>query len=242
MCHGYLVFGCFGQRYAHGVAYAVGQQRTYSHGTLYAPLDAVARFGNAEMHGIIHPLRLHRLDQQPIGMYHDAGVARFHRHNRLVEMLLGADAQKLHRRSHHALRRIAPLVHDMACQRAVIYAYAQCHSALSALGNQLLQTAVVGTVIAGVDAHLIDIIGGNHGNLGYEMDVCHYGCRITVPAQTRYDFGEVLALFATLRRQPHYRRTRIGYALDLGNARCGIGGRGVGHRLYGNRTIASDFD
>ena len=74
LCHGDFVLGSLGQRNADRVADAVGHQRSDTHGALHAPLDAVSGLGNAQMNRIVHPLGIHRLDQQPVGGDHDARV------------------------------------------------------------------------------------------------------------------------------------------------------------------------
>jgi len=103
--HGDFVLGGLGQRDANRVADAVGQQCTDAHGALDAPLEAVARLRHTQMNRIVHPLGIHRLDQQPVGVDHHARVARLHRDDHLVEIALAADAQELHRRDDHPLRR-----------------------------------------------------------------------------------------------------------------------------------------
>ena len=108
--HRYLIFGSLGQRYTYRVTNAVREQSTYAHSTLYSAFDAIARLGYAQVYRVGHVLLLHSLNQQPVGMYHDTGVARFHRNNNLVEIFFAAYSQKLHRRYDHSLGSVAPFV------------------------------------------------------------------------------------------------------------------------------------
>ena len=75
-------------------------------------------------------------------MYHHACIARFHRNNHLVELLLAAYSQELHCRDHHTLWRVTPLVEDALCQRAVVYTYAERNTSFAALCDESLQLTV----------------------------------------------------------------------------------------------------
>ena len=123
------------------------------------------------MNRIVHIFGVHRFDQETIGGDHDPRIARLHRHDDLIEPLRLADPQKLHRRDDHALRRIAPAVENALRERPVIDTDAQCDAPLAALGDQRLQLAVIRTVIARIDAHLVDIFRGDGGDLRHEVDV-----------------------------------------------------------------------
>ena len=151
---------------------------------------------------------------------------------RCIEPLAAAYAQELHGRDHHTLRRVAPLVEDAACERPVVDTYAQSHAPLAALGDESLQLTVRGTVVSGVDAHLVHIPCGYGRNLGHEVYVGHYGRRIAVLTQTAHDIFEILTLAASLRREAYDTRSGIGYALALRHTRLSVGRRGIGHRLH----------
>ena len=240
--HGNLVFGRLGQRDADGVADTVGQQRADAHGALDAPLEAVARLGHPEMYRVVHPLGIHRLDQQPVGVDHHARIARLHRDNHLVEVAFAADAQELHRRDDHPLRRIAPLVEDAAGERAVVDADAQRYAALAALLDERLELAVLRAVVARVDAHLVDVAGRNGGHLGHEVDVGHQRRVVALGTQLCGDGAQVLAFAAALGRQADNLAPGTVDALNLGHARRRVVGVGIGHRLHGNGIVAADGD
>ena len=160
----------------------------------------------------------------------------------LIEPLRLADPQKLHRRDDHALRRIAPAVENALRERPVIDTDAQCDTPLAALGDQRLQLAVIRTVIARIDAHLVNILRGDGGDLRHEVDVGDDRRVETVFTHSPYNVCEVLALAAALRRETHDPASGTVDPLDLGRAGFGIVGVGIGHRLYGDRMPAADHD
>ncbi len=183
--HRHLALGVLRQRHAHRIAYAVGQQRAYSHCALYATLDAVARLRHTQMQRVCHALALHSLDQKPVRMHHDAGVARLHRDHHAVEVQLAALPEKLHCRFDHALGRIAVAVDHAPRERAVVDAYAQRRAAAPAYLHQTLQLSRVVAEITRVDTHLVDRLGRYHRHVGREVYVGHYGRRIAVGAHRR---------------------------------------------------------
>ena len=240
--HGNFVLRGLGQRYADRVADAVAEQRPDTYGALDTPLDAAAGLGDAQVDRIVHILGIHRRDQQPVSGDHDARVARLHRHDDLVESVRLADTQELHGRDDHALRRISPLVEDTFGERPVVDADAQGDAPLAAAGDQLLQLPAIRAVIARVDAHLVDILRGNGGHLGQEVDVGHDGRIEALVAQAADDAGKVLALAPPLCRKAHDLSPGAVDPFDLRHAGFGIVGVGVGHRLHGDRVPAADHD
>ena len=237
---GNFVLGRFGQRDADRVADAVREQRADSDGALDASLQSVARLGDAQMDRVGHPLAIHRVGQQPVGGYHHARVARLHRDDDLIEPFAAADVQKLHRRGHHPLGRVAPLVEDALRERAVVDADAQRDASLAAAGDERFQIAAVEAVVARIDAHLVDVLRRHGRRFGQEMDVGHDSRRVTVGAQLRYDVAQVFGFADSLRREAHDGCAGAGDALDLGDARRGVARVGVGHRLHGHRLRAAD--
>ena len=113
---------------------------------------------------------------------------------------------------------------------------------LAAAGDQLLQLPAIRAVIARVDAHLVDILRGNGGHLGQEVDVGHDGRIEALVAQTADDAGKVLALAPPLCRKAHDLSPGAVDPFDLRHAGFGIVGVGVGHRLHGDRVPAADHD
>ena len=156
-CHRYFVLGGLGERDTNRIANTVREQRADTHSTLDSALKTVARLGHSEVDGIGHTLLLHSLNQQAVGVYHNARIARLHRHHHLIKILATANLQKLHCRANHTLRRIAPLIKDALCKRTVIDTDAQGYAALAALCDECLQLAVRGAVVTRIDAHLIHI-------------------------------------------------------------------------------------
>ena len=238
--YGDLVLRGLGQRDADRVADAVGQQRADAHGALDASFESVSGLGHSEVDRIVHPLGLHGLDQKSVGGDHHARVARLHRHDHLVERLGAAYAQELHRRDHHALWRISPLVEDPFGERPVVYADAECNAALTALVDKRFQFAVVGAVVARVDADFFHIPGRNRGHFGHEMDVGNGGRAVSLLAEPCDDPLQVLGFAPSLSREAYDLAACAVDALDLCNAGFGVVGVGVGHRLHGDRVIAAD--
>ena len=238
--HGNFVLRGLGERHADRVADAVGQQGADAYGALDAPLQSVSGLRDAQMDRVAHSLGLHRFDQQPVGGHHDARVARLHRDRHLVELLRAADAQELHRRDDHALRRVAPPVEHPFRERAVVHADAQRHAPGAARVDERLELAAVVAVVARVDAHLVHVLRGDGGHLGREMDVGHHGRRASVGPQLPDDFAEVLAFAAALRREAHDVSAGAVDTFDLGHARGRVVGVGVGHRLHGDGVSAAD--
>ena len=66
--------------------------------------------------------------------------------------------------------------------------------------------------------------------------------RITLLAQASHDVFEIFTLLATLSRQANDRSASIGNTFYLLDTACGIGRRGIGHRLYLNRVRRAYFD
>ena len=237
---GYLVFGRFGQRDANRVADAVGQQRADADGTLDAAFQTVAGFGYSQMDRIGHRFTVHRFAEEPVGGDHDAGVARLHRDDDLIERFLAADAQKLHCGGDHSFGRVAPPVEDTFGERSVIHADAQRDAALAAAGDERLQFAVIGAVVARIDADLIDVLRGDGRRFGQEVDVGDDGRRESVGTQPRYDISEIFGLPCALGREPHDGCSGTGDTLDLGDAGGRVERVGVGHRLDGDGSVAAD--
>ena len=238
--HGDFIFGGLGQRDADRVADAVGHQRPDAHGALHAPLDAVPGLGDAQMDRIVHIFGIHRLDQQTVGGDHNARVRRLHRDHHLIEIALPAHPQKLHGRDHHALGRVTPLVEDALRQRPVVDADAQGDAPLAALRDQRLKIAAVEAVISRIDTHLVHIPGGDGRDLGHEVDVGHNGCPETVGTQLPDDVFQIFTFAPSLRRKAHDLSPGAVDPLDLGHARGGVVGVGIGHRLAGDGMPAAD--
>ena len=187
-----------------------------------------------------HVLALHSLDQKTVGVNHNASVARLHRYNHLVELLLDANAQELHCRLDHSRRGVAQLIDDMLGQRAVVYAYAECNATLAALLDKSLQLATACAVVTRVYAHLVDRLSSDRCNLGYKVNVGNDSGRVALLAHLRYDVAQRLALALALRCKAHDGCSGIGYALDLCYACFHVGSRRVGHRLHRNRVVATN--
>ena len=239
--HRNLVFGSFGQRNTDRVADAVGQQSPDAHGALHAPFQPVAGLGDPQMDRIAHPLGLHRFDQQAVGRHHHARVARLHRNDHPVEPLPPADAQELHGRDDHPLRRVAPLVENALGQRTVVDPDAQGDAPFAALRDQSFELTVVRAVVARIDAHLVDVSGGDGRRLGQEVDVGDQRGVDALLAHAAGDGLQVFGLAPPLRRETHDAAAGRGDAGDLPHARFGVVGIGVGHRLHRHRIRSADL-
>ena len=111
---------------------------------------------------------------------------------------------------------------------------------LAALRDQRLKIAAVEAVISRIDTHLVHIPGGDGRDLGHEVDVGHNGCPETVGTQLPDDVSQIFTLAAALRRKAHDLSPGAADAFDLGHARSGVVGVGIGHRLAGDGMPAAD--
>ena len=123
----------------------------------------------------------------------------------------------------------------------MVYTYAQCYAAHSALLYKRLKLAIVGAIVARIYADLVHIIGSYRCNLWHKVYVGNNGSRVAICSQRRHNLGKGLALLATLSRESDNGRTRIGYALNLRHRRYYISSRSVGHRLHSNRIATTNF-
>src|SRR2546426_12155294 len=94
----------FGQRNADGVPDSIGQERADANRALDPRVLAFTGFGDTEMNRIIPILALltQPRDEQPIGVDHYFGVARFHRKNEGVIIEVPRDTSELERAFDHA--------------------------------------------------------------------------------------------------------------------------------------------
>ena len=91
------------------------------HRTLDASVLALASLGHAEVERIVHVSLVHLGDEQAHGAHHDDGVRCLDAYHYVVELLLLADAQKLHAALDDAFRRVAVARHDAVGQRTVVH-------------------------------------------------------------------------------------------------------------------------
>lgn len=242
LCGGNLVFRRFGQRNAYRVAHAVGQQRPDADGRFDASFQSAARFRHPEVEGIVHPFEVHCGHEHPVGVYHDAGVARLHGDDHPVETLPPAYAQVLHGRLHHAFRRIAVESYHLGRERTVVHADAQGGTASAALLQQRLEAAAAVVVVAGIYPHFVRERCYGVGHLGNEVHVGHQ-CGIGPPAAyLGCNDTHALRFPEPLRGKPHDTASGLPDASGLRDAGFGIVRIAVGHRLYGHRMAGADGD
>ena len=72
------------------------------------------------------------------------------------------------------------------------------------------------------------------------MDVGHNGCPETVGTQLPDDVFQIFTFAPSLRRKAHDLSPGAVDPLDLGHARGGVVGVGIGHRLAGDGMPAAD--
>ncbi len=95
-------------------------------------------------------------------------------------------------------------------------------------------------VVAGVYPHLFGVEGCHVRHVGVEMHVRHERRVVSVGAQLRVDFLQVLRLAHSLCGEAHVFASRGDNPLRLCHARCGVGGGGGGHRLHPHWVVASE--
>ena len=78
LCYGDFSLRFLAQRHPYRVADAVGEQRSYAHGTLYASVLAFACLRHAQMQRIVHALLLHCVHEKAHRAHHDNRVACFY--------------------------------------------------------------------------------------------------------------------------------------------------------------------
>ena len=102
----------FAQGNPDGVTQAVCQQGADAQGRFDASVFSVSGFRYTEMQRESHTFLLHDGCQQAYCLYHDHCIGCLDGNDYIREILLHADAQKLHTRFHHAFRCIAIARHD----------------------------------------------------------------------------------------------------------------------------------
>ena len=186
--------GSLAQAHPQRVAYAVGQQGAYAHGTLDASVFTLAGLRHAQVQREAHALAFHHLAEQTHGAHHHLRVRGFDAYHHVGEMLLHAYPQKLHAALYDACGCVAVAAHDAVRQRTVVYAYAQRRAVLPAYRQQTAEAflqacqfggiLLVGVfellelpggvgVVAGVDAHLLHDGCGHVGHVGVKVHVGH---------------------------------------------------------------------
>ena len=200
-CDGYLRLRLLAQTHADGVADAVGKQCADAHRTLDASVFALASLGHAEVERIVHVSLVHLGDEQAHGAHHDDGVRCLDAYHYVVELLLLADAQKLHAALDDAFRRVAVARHDAVGERTVVHADAhrgvvfaadveEGHEAVLQL-LQLVGILGIGVlnllehtrrvdVVAWVHAHLLGVQRSHVSHVGVEVYVGYERCLIAV--------------------------------------------------------------
>ena len=153
----------------------------------------------------MHVLLVHRLDQQTYRLYHDHRVGGLDADDDIAELLTLEDAKKLHAALHNACGGVAIARHDAVGQGTVVDAYANSRMVLLAYINKRYELAcylvqlggillvgifqvLEGTpgvdVVAGVDTHLLTVLGSHVGHMGCEVHIGHQRRLIAVSLQT----------------------------------------------------------
>ena len=110
LCHRYLHFRLFRERYSYGISYAIGQQSAYTYGTLDTSVFALSGLCNAEMQRVMHVFLIHTVYKKAHRANHHHRIRSFHRYHNIVKSLFLADTQKLHAAFYYALGRITVAV------------------------------------------------------------------------------------------------------------------------------------
>ena len=258
--HRYFSFGCLTQRHTDGVAKAIAQQRTNAHSRLDTTILAFSCLGDTQVERELHPFFLHLLHQEANGANHDDRIARLDGDDNIAEILLHADAKKLHARLHHAFGRIAIARHDAVGKRTVVHTDA--HSRVMLLADvekrhkagfqlcqfvsilsigifQVLELAGWVHVIAWIDAHLLCIKSRFISHVSIEMHVGNKRHLTTTLAQSLTDELKVFRLFHPLRSETHILATCFHNAERLSNRAFRVHRGRVRHRLHSDGITSS---
>ena len=261
--HGNLGLRRFGEGDADGVAQALGQQRPDADGTLDAPVFAFAGLGHAEVERVGHALLAHAVGEHAVGLHHDLRVAGLHGQHDVVVVLIPADVQEFHGALDHAERGVAVVAEDAVRQRPVVGADAHGPSERLAFAHERgepvadagqfvgvgrfcvivrFELLLVG-VIARVDPNLLDVVRGDFGGVGREMDVGdegHIGVSGLIEAGP--DVPEGLGLPFAGRRDADDLATGLDHAHRFSHGGVHVQGVRRGHRLEHDGGVSPDGD
>ena len=263
--HRDLLHGILGERHAKRVADAVFEQTADADRALHAAVLGVAGLRDPDVERIARPSRRARLEarrEQAIGLDRHLRVARLHAEDDIAKALVFANVEELERALDHAERGVAEAVHDAVGERAVVGADAQRaaellaapHQRPEARGGVLHLFAPIGVAVfadgklllvgevARIDAHLLDVLGGDQRGVGREMDVGDERHGDPAPPQLAADLREVLGLLEGGRGDARDLAAGLHHALDLRDGRERIERVGRRHRLQAQRIRAADAD
>ena len=193
-----------GQADSNRITHSVSQQGTNTDRALDATVFAVTGFGYPKVDGVIPVLTLFikSSHQEAIGLDHDLRVARLHRENEVVIIVLSGNPGKLERAFNHAERRIAEPVHDPVTKRTVVGPDPHADAALLRFKNErrelLVDTLQLGgvfligvfddgklllvRVVAGIHPNFFDPLHRLHGGVGLEVDIRDHRNVCVVPS------------------------------------------------------------
>ena len=258
LSHRHLEFGIFAERNANGVAHALGEQRAYAHGTLYAAVLAVAGFGYAQVQREVHILGIHSHHQSAHGFHHHHGVRCLYRYHHIVEILSHHHTQKLHHALHHTRRSVAVAAHNAVAERAVVHSQTHCRAMLLAYGDKgderlgyflyLASIFFVGereffecsrhvNKVAGIDSHLVGHASGFEGSFGIEVNIGHQRHIVAFIYQLSAYHAYAVGLTHALSGESHQVGSGIGYAATLCHAALYVVSVGRRHRLHAHRVV-----
>ena len=211
----------------------------------------------------MHILLVHGGYQQTDGCHHHDRVRSFDRDDDVVEVFPLKNTQELHATLDDAFRCVAIARHDAVAQGTVVHADTDgCVVFLADLDKgkqflldllQLVGIFLVGIfqmfestsrvdIVAGIDAHLLTILGGDIGRMSREVDVGHQWLGVTVSLELGGDVLHVLCLTCALCGEAYQFPSGIDDAFGLCHTGGGIVGVGGGHRLDADGVIASYAD
>ena len=250
--HRDFCFGRLRKRHTNGVADAIGQECTDTHGTFDASVLAFAGFRHTEVEREVHFLAAHRVYEQAHALHHHHGVRSFDRNHHVVKMHLGTDAQELHATLHNARWCVAITAHDAIRQATVIHTDAHCR-AVGAANVEELHKAIfqarqfggillVGVlqflerasrihIIARIDAHFFHNRGRCVGHSGIKVHIGHEWRVKALTVQGFADVFEIFGLAQSLRSEPNVVGTGLNNVDTLRHARLRVGGECRRHAL-----------
>ena len=221
----------------------VTKKRTDSDSALDTPVLTVTRLRYPKVQGVMHILGLHRTNQQPHGPYHDNGIGSLNRNNHIREILLPANAKKLHTTRYHPLGRITITAHDTIGERAMIHtdtnSGAMCLTNIQERDEPLTDLLDLGGIflirifkmaeclyliyiVSRIDTYLFHLTGGGISRSRIKMDISDQRSRIPLFIQLFTNLAQVSGFPFPLCRKTHILSSRLDHTDRLSYRRLRI--------------------
>ena len=200
--------------------------------------------------------------QQPVTFDHHLRIARLHREDEIVVIVLARDTREFQRALDHPKRRIAESIHDSVAERSVVGS--DTHRAAKFLANfdkwrgalldpaQLRCVLLVAVfldgellrvrVVARIDPHLLDPLRRFQRSIRFEMNICDNRDHAPARAQFCNNILQIRGVLDGRRRDAHQLTAHLDQLERLLHAQRRIHRVAREHRLDDNRMVtANDY-